>query len=288
MFVILVAASPLAGCSARGAVSLVDAQTAVRVKTALINDAILGTFPIDVRVHGGMVTLQGTVQVMAEIDRALALVRVVPGVAGVQSELETKEVLATRELPSTTLSALALESESPSRLVALGGSWSRIQPVSEMLAPRSSLGPILRLRPGSGVGPSFGFSWMKSELKAEQGLSPLAVLRIRPVMAGAQYQFTDSRLTASVSLVAGYAFNRLLVDTTEVGSGRAVAVTNSFAWRLGASIWYDIFPKIGLNVFGGRLFTSPEVTFASNEAVFTRAVTANASILSVGVAYWIF
>ena len=85
-----------------------------------------------------------------------------------------------------------------------------------------------------------------------------------------------------------YAFNRLVVDTTQAGPGRAIAVTNSFAWRPGAWVWYDIFPRVGLNVFGGYLFTRPELTFADDESISSRRVNAGTAILSVGVAYWVF
>lgn len=288
VFAVLAVLGLFAGCSARGTVSLVDAQTAVQVKTALVNDDTLGTLPIDVWVHGGMVTLQGTVRSMGEVDRALALARVVPGVVGARSELEIRASPAARVLPSATLPALAPEPESPSRFVAVGASWSRMQPGGQMLASASSLGPILRLRPGSGFGPSFGFSWIKDELQAGAGTSPLAVLRVRPVMAGGQYQVVQGRLAAGASLVAGYAFNRLVVDTTQAGPGRAIAVTNSFAWRPGAWVWYDIFPRVGLNVFGGYLFTRPELTFADDESISSRRVNAGTAILSVGVAYWVF
>ena len=288
VFVLLVPVSLSAGCSARGTVPLVDAKTAVQVKTALINDAALGTLPIDVRVSGGLVTLQGAVRSRDEVDRALALVQAVPGVIDARSELEIQAIPTVRAVPDTTLPALAPEPETPARFVAVGASWTRTRPGLQMLASNSSFGPILRLRPGSGFGPSFGFSWTRAALKEEASASPLAALRVRPIMAGGQYQVVQGRWTVGASVVAGYAFNRLAVDTGQAGPGRAIAVTNSFAWRPGAWVWYDIFPRVGLNVFGGYLFTNPELTFASDSAVDSRSVNASAAIISVGVAYWVF
>ena len=80
-----------AGCGARAAPAtspaVADARTAVRVRTALVNDAVLGPLSIDVRVRDGIVTLRGTVRLPEEVDLALAVVRDVDGVARVESEL---------------------------------------------------------------------------------------------------------------------------------------------------------------------------------------------------------
>ena len=53
------------------------------------------------------------------------------------------------------------------------------------------------------------------------------------------------RVSAGASIVAGYAFNSLDIDTTRAGPDRAIAVGNSFAWRPGLSVWYDIAPRLG-------------------------------------------
>ena len=285
----LAGTSLLVGCSARGGVSIVDAQTAVQVKTALVNDATVGTLPIDVQAHGGMVTLVGTVRSAVEVDQALAVVRAVPGVVSARSALKVNSVPAARVVPSNRLPALAPEPESSSRWVAAGVSWTRMKPSHRILASATSLGPILRMRPGSsGFGPSFGFDWFEGKLQAGDGMSPLAALRAKPVMAGGQYQFVKGRFSAGATVVAGYSFNSLAVDQKKAASNRAIAVTNSFAWRPGGWVWYDLFPKVGLNVVGGYLFTTPELTVASDDSVSSRQVKASTAILKVGIAYWIF
>ncbi len=88
--------------------------------------------------------------------------------------------------------------------------------------------------------------------------------------------------------MAGYSFNSLAVDKKKAASNRAIAVTNSFAWRPGAWVWYDLFPKVGLNVVGGYLFTTPELTIANDDSVSSRQVKASTAVLKVGIAYWIF
>ncbi|MEX2273760.1 MAG: BON domain-containing protein [Vicinamibacterales bacterium] len=58
-----------------------------RVKTALLNDAIVGRRRIDVHVTGDQVRLTGRVASAAERDRAVAIAGAVPGVSSVTSDL---------------------------------------------------------------------------------------------------------------------------------------------------------------------------------------------------------
>jgi hypothetical protein len=64
-----------------------DAHTAVRVKTALVNDAELGTRAIEVRVSRGVAQLSGVVESEGEAARAVALARTVAGVVRVDADL---------------------------------------------------------------------------------------------------------------------------------------------------------------------------------------------------------
>jgi hypothetical protein len=66
---------------------ITDAQIAARVKTVLLNDAELGTQPIELRVDGGVVFLSGRVRTAEDHDRAVALARSVSGVEDVRDEL---------------------------------------------------------------------------------------------------------------------------------------------------------------------------------------------------------
>ena len=291
---VVLAAAGSAGCAARSRTAVANAQTAVRVKTALVNDVELGTLPIDVEAAGGMVTLEGIVQTSAQIDRALDVARRVQGVARVESALVVGLVVGDPETPvaraTPLLPALAPRPrEGPLRLIGAGASVRLNNPAGDALGQELDIGPILRLRSGNGLGPTIAFNWTDAEIEASPtGLPALATVRIRPVMAGVQYGFTRGRLGAGASVVAGYAFNNLAIDKTVAGSGRAVDVTNSFVWRPGVTLWYDVTQRIGLNVFGGYLFTRPEVTFVSDTEVVTHRLRANAVVISVGMAYWIF
>ena len=297
----------LAGCSARAvpnpSAAVADAQTAARVRTELVNDPVLGALPIDVRARAGVVTLRGTAPSAAEVDRALALARGVPGVTRVESALTIGAAEPSpgarrrradggegRSPTRPRRPALAPRSgEGPLRLVGLGASVRVSRPAEAALGRALAVGPLLRLRPRNGLGPAVAFNWTNAEIEVGPGGRPgLAAMRLRPVMGGVALGAARGRFWAGASVVAGYSFNRLHVDTTRAGPGRAVAVGNSFVWRSGAAVWVDVTRRVGVNVFGGYLFTSPELTFASDASIVTERLRANSAVASVGVAYWIF
>jgi len=291
LLAVLFAVATMVGCSVRSDPMVVgDAQTAVRVRTALVNDPGLGTTPIDVNVRAGVVTLRGMVRSVDDAAHAVTLIRDVVGVVGVRSELMVDITPPpVRERPETRLPALApLPTQAPVRLFAVGVSANRSLSEEMPFTDASAVGPIFRFRPRAGFGPTLGFTWMEARLRALSGSSLLAAVRVRPVMAGVEYRVGQGRTTAAASLVAGYAFNRLDVDRDRAGAGRAIAVGNSFAWRPGGSVWFDVTPRVGINLFAGYLFTRPELTLASDSSVVTARFTANAAIFSVGIAYWVF
>ena len=59
-----------------------------RVKTALLNDEIVGARRIDVHAADGDITLVGRVESAGERDRAVTIARAVEGVWSVRSELQ--------------------------------------------------------------------------------------------------------------------------------------------------------------------------------------------------------
>ena len=267
-----------------------DAQLAVRVKTALVNDVELGTMPIDVVARDGAVTLRGAVGSTADADRAVALARSVDGVASVRSELE---VVAggppPRTRPRTTLPALAPPpSGDPIRLIGVGVSGTAMFPARGALDRSIGVGAMLRLRPRAGLAPVFAFSWRNTRFADGSGGSPGTGLSVRPVMGGVEYRVGDRRVSAGASFVAGYAFNGLRVDREHEGPEWAVEVGNSLVWRAGGSLWVDVTPRLGVNVFGGYLVTRPELAVLGGGSVATRRVNADTAIVSLGLAWWVF
>lgn len=65
-----------------------DATITTRVKTALLNDPVVGGLRIDVDTFKGVVTLSGRVKSKDEEAKAIALARQVGGVADVKSTLQ--------------------------------------------------------------------------------------------------------------------------------------------------------------------------------------------------------
>jgi len=67
-----------------------DATITTRVKTAFINDPVVGAARIDVATFKGVVTLSGQVKNKEEEQKAIALARSVRGVSEVKSSLQVQ------------------------------------------------------------------------------------------------------------------------------------------------------------------------------------------------------
>ena len=65
-----------------------DGTVTVRVKTAFINDPVVGAARIDVDTFKGVVTLSGRVKSKDEEAKAIALARAIKGVTDVKSTLQ--------------------------------------------------------------------------------------------------------------------------------------------------------------------------------------------------------
>jgi osmotically-inducible protein OsmY len=85
---ILVAPLVLSACGKSVGETIDDATITTRVKTAFINDPVVGALRIDVDTLRGVVTLSGRVKSREEGSRAVAIARRVGGVADVKSTLQ--------------------------------------------------------------------------------------------------------------------------------------------------------------------------------------------------------
>jgi osmotically-inducible protein OsmY len=65
-----------------------DQTITMRVKTAFINDPVIGVARVDVETFKGVVTLSGRVRSKEEEAKAIALARTMKGVTDVQSKLQ--------------------------------------------------------------------------------------------------------------------------------------------------------------------------------------------------------
>lgn len=285
-----------AGCSAAiKSAAIEDAQTAVRVKTALVNDPALGDQIIEVRVTGGVVRLSGSVRSADEARRAVELARSIPGVKDVQAGLQVVgQPSPPREAEPRPPSAPEVElQEAPDdrRLLAVGGFIGWSGPRAGTLGARTWVGPLVRLGSGRGLGLAIGFSWFRADLFSSPGRQEvLGRVHVKPVMAGAGYTLASNRVSVSLTLVGGIAFNSFsLGNNAGAGAGRAaLEVDNSFAWRSGVSVWYETSRRTAVNVFAGYLVTRPRVTFLEDGRLERRAVRGDTAVVRVGVAYKLF
>jgi hypothetical protein len=283
---------PLTGCAAatidRTAVD--DAQIAVRIKTALVNDPMIGTFTIEVRVVRGVAALSGRVRTEADIARVIDLARRVDGVTDVRPNLQTGAVQAPA-LPAVPEGrapppADSPQADSPPGLIAVGASVGWSVPASASFSNRISLGPLIKLGSPTGFGPAIGFDWYRTELTTD-GTAEVRV-RVKPIMGGVGYTWRLDRLSVSSSIVGGYAFNSLTIRGTGNATTVPIGVGNSFAWRVGASVWYDVSRRVAMNISGGRVTTGLRVTVLQDERLDRRDTTGNATILHAGLAYRLF
>ncbi len=95
---ILILALPLlvtacAGKSIATTGPLDDHTISTRVKTAFLNDPVVGGLRIDVETFKGVVTLRGRVKTKDEEQKAVQLARTIRGVTDVKSELQIEQLL---------------------------------------------------------------------------------------------------------------------------------------------------------------------------------------------------
>jgi hypothetical protein len=288
----------LGGCSAAiNPIHRQDAQTAMRVKTALINDPDLGVLPIEVQVSGGVVTLSGRVRTQAEADRAEALARGVAGVTAVTSDLHVGGV-GTAPLPGAGGRAVPLSGAEPAadlkasnqrRLLAVGGAIGWSSPREDRLAARTTFGPLIRIGSGDGIGPAVGFGWYGTDVRsAVDPARRLAQVRIRPLMGGLALRRSGDRVSASLEVLTGVAFNGIQPRAPIQPGEVPVDVSSSFAWRPGGSLWVDLNARFAVSLSGGYVMTRPRLTMIEDGQVTTRRVRADALLVKTGLVYKLF
>jgi osmotically-inducible protein OsmY len=89
LLVAVLLALPLVGaCGKTVGETIDDATITTRVKTAFVNDPVVGALRIDVDTFKGVVTLSGRVKSKEEEAKAIELARRISGVTDVRSTLQ--------------------------------------------------------------------------------------------------------------------------------------------------------------------------------------------------------
>jgi hypothetical protein len=274
--------------------TVADAQTAVRVKTALVNDPDLGEHAIEVAVVGGIVTLSGRVATPQQADQALRLSRAVAGVSDVRSELQVSDAPANTAPEGTSpREPRSIEPEAGLRrtplLLAAGGAVSWSNPRAGVLFSDWAFSPIVKLGWGRGFGPAFAFDWFRADVLAS-GARPqtLSRVHVKPIMAGVGYTMTSDRISLSSSIVGGLAFNSVTITDTGAAAGVPVEVDNSLAWRPGVSAWFDTGRRVAINVSTGYVMTNLRMTILEDGRLVKRDARGDTALVQVGVAYRVF
>ena len=276
--------------------SLQDAQTAARIKTALVNDLTVGIYAIEVRVANGVARLTGRLPSADLADRAVAIARDVPGVREVISDLRVGA-----PAPASIEAAAAAPADAPlpdrdadldprtrRRLIAIGGSVAWQASTDGALEDGLAIGPLVRFGSGRGLGVAIGFGWFGADVLAATQDVSIGRIRIRPLMAGASYTFRSAASSLSISLVAGPAINGM-TSADQLGAGElALDAANSFAWRPGVSTWLDLSSRTALNISAGYVVTRPLLTIVSSGDVIRRRLRADTFVIRAGVAYKLF
>jgi len=296
-FALAAALAALTACTAAiNPASIEAARTAARVKTALVNDPLIGTRVIDVRMDGTVVRLSGRVRSQEEVDRAVSVARSVSGITAVESQLRIESGPAPPPDPivpppdptrGAAYEFAELEKGPPVLALGAGVGWSN--PGGSGYGHEFSISPLIRLGSGAGFSPSIAFDWFGTTLVAAPAPAvDTGNVRVRPLMAGVGYSVPIGRMLLTPSLVAGYAFNSLRLPEDGVVEGMPVGIDNSLAWRPGIAVWIDAGRHTSLNVTLGRVMTSPRVTFVEDSQFRIRTLSADTTILFVGLAYTLF
>lgn len=268
-----------------------DAQTAARVKTALVNDPDLGERTIEVRVVLGVVQLSGRVLTQAEADRAVAIARGVGGVVDVQAILQIGGQAAS---PPDERRFDIPEFDSPEvqdnpDLLALGASVAWSAPREAALKTRVTLSPLIRLGSSRGFGLAVGLNWFQAQLQSlTDRPDVLTRVQIKPLMIGAGYTAASERISLSASVVGGYAWNSLTIIDTGTAVGLPIEVDNSLVWRPGVSLWYDVSRSIALNFSVGHVITRLRLTVLEDGRLEKRSQRGDTTIVHAGIAYKLF
>jgi osmotically-inducible protein OsmY len=88
LLALMIALPLLSACGKTVGETIDDATITTRVKTAFINDPVVGAARIDVDTFKGVVTLSGRVKSKDEEAKAIAIARSVKGVSQVKSTLQ--------------------------------------------------------------------------------------------------------------------------------------------------------------------------------------------------------
>ena len=175
--------------------------------------------------------------------------------------------------------------------VSVGASTTLNGTTDDDVASTMTVGPLVRLNPRKGWGPTGALNWFRANLlDPAGGTGDFARLRVRPLMAGVSYTLGSDAVLASFSIVGGPSFNKAEFDDSYLsGSGESISAENSFAVRPGVGVTWTVAPRVAVVGFGGYLINRPDVVYRNR---FGQEIDdrwkADAFVLSAGAVYSLF
>ncbi len=198
-----------------------------------------------------------------------------------------------------SVAGLATDARAQSQAaIGLGLAVSSYDPTGQLGQSATSIGPLIRIKTGTGLGPTIGFDWYAVGVEAMAGDQRVYVGRVsvKPVMAGIAYNWNRGKYWLSASVVGGYAFAGLKVNDQARPAFRSSLgasvlsfdAVNSLVWRPQLGFWYDAAPRVGLTASIAYIGVRPKLRITSD--VGTRDVTLGASctVLTFGLVYGVF
>jgi hypothetical protein len=138
------------------------------------------------------------------------------------------------------------------------------------LTPGRDLDSEFRVSPSVGLSPSrggwgssFGLNWFKADIRAPLDGQSVAVaqLRVRPLMAGISYSVLRHRLLTSLSLIGGFAFNRVkTLQGLPAGVSASLHIRNSWVAYPHVGLTYGITRRLALRGSVGYIFARPPLS----------------------------
>ncbi len=183
--------------------------------------------------------------------------------------------------------------------IGLGLAISSYDPTPSLGQSATSIGPLIRIKMGTGIGPSLGFDWHAVGVAAMVDGKPVYVgrVRVKPIMAGVAYNWNRRKWWVSASVVGGYAIAGLDVNDQSRPAFRAALgasflefdVDNSLVWRPQLGVWYDASPRVGLTASIAYIGDWPTLKVTGdNGRSYKTTLETRCSVLTFGLVYGIF
>lgn len=179
---------------------------------------------------------------------------------------------------------------------ALGASLSAVQPIG---GGKTNFGPDILWRIGHGKEGwnfKYGLGWFSTEVNGRVAGEHMTLgkLSVKPIMVGYGYTHVVSKRTKiSANLLGGYAFTSLSLRTetestykARLGEPPTTDTSNTFVVKPELSMWYDLAPKVGLNMSVGYMFARPMVPMSLS--LERQRVNADRFTVKLGIAYSVF